>query len=266
MSKSDRVRATDELAVLKLVNECRERGDDAAAWQKHLVDGLLRLAGGMVAAVGAAPPHRTGMLETMCDWSDQHIGGGWPSTAVQRRWIEYGKNPQVFAEHPATASFFSRPEPDLTLTRRELVDDRTWDRSQFVNTMLRPDGFDEGLVSRVPVPMFQTMYMVTIFRAVREPTFRSGVGRLVAHTQRTLAPHLGRSLLLTTQPNRSGLSPRLRQVLDCLLEGDSEKQVAARIRLRPTTVHDHVKRLYRHFEVSSRAELMAYFLRRHQPE
>jgi DNA-binding CsgD family transcriptional regulator len=53
----------------------------------------------------------------------------------------------------------------------------------------------------------------------------------------------------------------LRQTLDCLLEGDSEKQVAVRLGLSRLTVHQYVTSLYRHFGVSSRAELLARFIR-----
>lgn len=264
MSKSERVTAARELAALRLVNECRELGDDAAAWQARLVDGLLALTGGMVIAAGAAPPHGPDGLAVLADWADQHIDGGWPSAAVRDRWVGYGKNPRVLAAHPAIAAFFARPEPDLTLTRRELVGDRAWDDSPFVNSCLRPDGFDEGLASRVVVPAFGTSYVVTVLRAVREPPFRPAVGRLVARVQRELAPHLGRGLLLTTQPNRHGLTPRLRELLDRLLAGDSEKQAAVWLGLSVGTVHQYVKQVYRHFGVNSRPELLAYFLRRHR--
>jgi DNA-binding CsgD family transcriptional regulator len=47
-----------------------------------------------------------------------------------------------------------------------------------------------------------------------------------------------------------------------LLEGDSEKQVALRMGLSPTTVHQYVTMLYRRFGVQSRAELLARVLRR----
>jgi DNA-binding CsgD family transcriptional regulator len=50
------------------------------------------------------------------------------------------------------------------------------------------------------------------------------------------------------------LSPRLKQTLDGLREGDSEKQVAARLGISQPTAHEYVHRLYRHFGVSSRAE------------
>jgi FixJ family two-component response regulator len=56
------------------------------------------------------------------------------------------------------------------------------------------------------------------------------------------------------------LTPRLRQTLELLLQGDSEKQVAFRLGLSRHTVHDYVKSLHRHFGVQSRGELMAICL------
>jgi DNA-binding CsgD family transcriptional regulator len=53
------------------------------------------------------------------------------------------------------------------------------------------------------------------------------------------------------------LSPRLRQTLERLLVGDSEKEVAARLGLSRHTVHVYVKTLYRRFDVSSKGELFA---------
>jgi len=56
------------------------------------------------------------------------------------------------------------------------------------------------------------------------------------------------------------LSPRTRQTLELLLAGDSEKEIAARLRLSPHTVHVYVKSLYRRFDVCSRGELCAKFI------
>jgi DNA-binding CsgD family transcriptional regulator len=67
-------------------------------------------------------------------------------------------------------------------------------------------------------------------------------------------------LLLATH-GAATLSPRQRQTLEYLLAGHSEKQIAARMRLSPNTVHHHVKALYRHFGVSSRSELLAKWVR-----
>jgi DNA-binding NarL/FixJ family response regulator len=59
------------------------------------------------------------------------------------------------------------------------------------------------------------------------------------------------------------LSPRMRQTLDELLAGSSEKEIAARLGLSRHTIHVYVKALYRGFEVNSRGELLARFV--HSP-
>jgi DNA-binding NarL/FixJ family response regulator len=59
-----------------------------------------------------------------------------------------------------------------------------------------------------------------------------------------------------------GLSPRLQQALVALLAGESEKEVAQRLELSPTTAHQYIQQLYRHFGVQSRAQLLAQMLRR----
>lgn len=65
-----------------------------------------------------------------------------------------------------------------------------------------------------------------------------------------------------TPPDQNTLPPRVRPVLRCLLQGQSEKQVARTLGLRPNTVHSYVKLIYRDLGVNSRAELLARCLRR----
>jgi len=67
-------------------------------------------------------------------------------------------------------------------------------------------------------------------------------------------------VLLATRGGMS-VSPRQRQVLDYLLTGHGEKQIADKLRLSPNTVHHHVKALHRHFGVSSRSELLARWVK-----
>ncbi|MEM1012972.1 MAG: LuxR C-terminal-related transcriptional regulator [Planctomycetota bacterium] len=59
---------------------------------------------------------------------------------------------------------------------------------------------------------------------------------------------------------KATLTPRPREVLDRLLAGDSEKEVARHLGISPHTVHDHVKLLYKTFDVASRGELLARFI------
>ncbi len=78
----------------------------------------------------------------------------------------------------------------------------------------------------------------------------------------TAPPVLPPAAAVSPSQATAGLPPRVGQTLKYLLTGDSEKQVALRLNLSPHTVHVYVKKLYRHFKVSSRAELLALHLRR----
>jgi DNA-binding NarL/FixJ family response regulator len=77
-----------------------------------------------------------------------------------------------------------------------------------------------------------------------------------------IGPLVGRALVSAAEPTPESLSPRLRQTLACLVEGDTEKQVAARLGVSHATVHEYVTALYRRFGVNSRAQLLAHVLKR----
>ncbi len=53
------------------------------------------------------------------------------------------------------------------------------------------------------------------------------------------------------------LTPAQQRVYDGFLEGLSEKEVATRLRIAITTVHDHAKAIYKTLSVCSRAELLS---------
>jgi DNA-binding NarL/FixJ family response regulator len=76
-----------------------------------------------------------------------------------------------------------------------------------------------------------------------------------------LSPSVARKALQHFQPAPSQqpelLSTREQEVLQLLVDGLSEKQVAARLTLSPETVHTYVKRLYGKLQVRSRGELLA---------
>jgi DNA-binding NarL/FixJ family response regulator len=65
----------------------------------------------------------------------------------------------------------------------------------------------------------------------------------------------------TAQPGL--LSEREQQVLEGMVDGLGDKQVAARLSLSPDTVRTHVKNIYRKLHVSSRAELLSRHAKGH---
>jgi DNA-binding CsgD family transcriptional regulator len=52
------------------------------------------------------------------------------------------------------------------------------------------------------------------------------------------------------------LSSRQRDVLACLFNGDSEKEIAVRLSISVLTVHTHVKRLHAKLGVHNRGQLL----------
>ena len=85
---------------------------------------------------------------------------------------------------------------------------------------------------------------------------------LVAEAHAAVVPLIGGPLAGFADPSPADLSPRARQVLRCLLEGDSDKEAAARLGISRFTVNEHTKEIYRHFGAQGRAELLALWVRR----
>jgi DNA-binding NarL/FixJ family response regulator len=58
------------------------------------------------------------------------------------------------------------------------------------------------------------------------------------------------------------LTPRLRETLEVVITGASEKQIADQLGISHHTAHQYIQALFRAFGVTSRAQLMAHVLRR----
>jgi DNA-binding CsgD family transcriptional regulator len=81
--------------------------------------------------------------------------------------------------------------------------------------------------------------------------------RLVAELCKVVGAHVSGGV----RAEAVGLSPRLRQTLEALIVGDSEKQIALKLKVSQHTVHFYVKQLYKRFGANSRGELLARFVR-----
>lgn len=84
---------------------------------------------------------------------------------------------------------------------------------------------------------------------------------LVARTLRGIK-WFHRQLLLShgLGVGEGALTEAEREVLQALLSGSTEKEIAARMHLTPGSVHQYAVRIYRKLEVGSRAELMSLWL------
>jgi DNA-binding CsgD family transcriptional regulator len=255
MGKSQRLRLRDVRGIFHLLGECRELGDDAEAWPVHMQAGLCRLTqaqlgvGGLVRHVG---PERLMMPIHFADH-------GWPDARSRAQFHALLKEP-VALNNLVVQRFHLLTAPCVTRTRQHLVDDRRHYSSDYHHQCHRPFGLDHGLLSRYQPPGRDWHHELALVRAVGDPPFGRRECRVLHLFQLEIGPLIGGALISTEKP--LPLSPRLRQTLDALLEGNSEKEAALRLRLSVHTIHEYVTALYRHFGVSSRAELLARFLRR----
>ncbi len=104
--------------------------------------------------------------------------------------------------------------------------------------------------------------MLDVSQDIADPRPTQRTKSLLKLLHRLIDQYIGTELASDSQLGVAGMSPKLRATLELLLEGASEKAIAAKLGVRPTTVHENVGKIYRHFRVRSRAELMAYFIRR----
>jgi DNA-binding CsgD family transcriptional regulator len=143
------------------------------------------------------------------------------------------------------------------------VDERTWLRSVERNEVFQTVGVDHAVYCFRPVPgAGDEVAGAILTRAAGEPDFTTRGTAIVQEAFAVLGPLVGGPLARFAEPSPSALPPRCRQVLRCLLEGDGDKQVAARLGLSRYTVNEYTKRVYRHFGVEGRAELLARWVRR----
>ena len=105
--------------------------------------------------------------------------------------------------------------------------------------------------------------LMNLLRREADSPFTRDDRQLMSLMLRAVAPFVDREIFLRADPlAKYDLSERKKEVLLHLLQGDSEKEIAAQLKRSIHTVHTHIKQLYTRFDVSSRGELMAFFVDR----
>lgn len=256
MRKSNLLRVQDVRDAYRLIGECRDLGSEPALWQTRMLVGLCQLVGAPTGSCGegrwARPLHPIQPLSVFDVGFDER---------GRERFMAYMREigPQRDAIFRALENV---PGPILTRTRSAIVSDAEWYRSADFNNYRKPAGFDHTLVSVCQVSRDGAIAAIALARGLGERDFSPAEVRLLEFFHGELGRLVGRQLASATEPNPEKLSPRLRQTLACLIEGDTEKQAAARLGLSPTTMHQYVTMLYRRFGVRSRGQLLVHVLRR----
>ena len=256
VTKSDLLRVQDVRDAYRLIGECRDLGGDPALWFPRMLEGLSRLFGALTATAGEGW------------WVRPHCPIK-PISAFQfglkgrdyELFMEYIRGNEI-ATDPIYRPLQHIPDRLITRTRQQVVSDAVWYRSVVFNEYFRPAGIDHRLVSLGQFSDAGAIVGIDLDRPLRDRTFSPREQHLLHFFHGELGRLIGGSLVSGTEPGPEKLSPRLRETLACLLDGDSEKQVAARLSLSHATTHQYVTALYRRFGVHSRAQLLAHVMRR----
>lgn len=254
MAEADLLRVVDVRDAYRLIGECRDLGGDPASWQPRLFQGLSRWFGGVAASGGEG--RATGADGGIAPLSAFDAGF---DAADRQTYLAY------LGTGGPTADPFVRALNQVgravAHTRRQLVTDRAYYGSWVFERYLQQGSVDHRLASIFP-SVDGGVSFLHVHRSAGERDFSDRERALLGFLHAELGPLIGRALVSAAEPTPAGLSRRLRQTLACLLEGDTEKQVAGRLGLSPSTAHQYVTALYRRFGVHSRAQLLAHVLRR----
>jgi DNA-binding CsgD family transcriptional regulator len=263
VAASTRVSTSAVVRVIRLVHEGGEI-HDRREQQAHLLAGICGIVGGDVAVSfdfdqRVSPRPTAGFVHgfsadeqrTMFD-AYMREGDGFDLMAARLR-----------AEFARAATSRER-SPIVTCARGELVADREWYRSSYVADFRRAWGIDACVYSfHHAGTMASGMSVNRGFGAAplteeeRDlvQIFHLESGFLAA-SRESEPPRADPAL----EARRAALAPRARDVLDALLTGAADKEIAVRLQISPHTVRQYVKAVYRELGVSSRGELCALWL------
>ncbi len=106
------------------------------------------------------------------------------------------------------------------------------------------------MLKRTPTP--------ELLEAIRQVL--QGGSPMTAHIARKVVQSFQRSP--ASAEATEDLSPREREVLDCLSQGFLYKEIAEKLGISYETVHTYIRRIYEKLQVRTRTEAVAKFLRR----
>ncbi len=258
MSKSNRLRLRDARDIYLLVGECREVGEDIQAWRQRMHDGLAELLSSRVIVCGMLPRDDAEPWKFATPDAKGVFAIGWRDADDKATFEEYWDRQMVWTD-PTFQAMQSLPQSLLCRRRCELVSDAVWFRSPHFNDFIRRWGVDDCIFSQMtPNPKSGVARMfLTVGRDIGRRRLSVRERRVLTLFCREIRGMLGETLMSPYAVKGRPLPPRLRQVLELLLTGDSEKQIAQKLFISPHTVHSHIKRLHERFDVSSRGELLA---------
>ncbi len=256
--------APDEVQLAAIYQLWDELADMDAACvdqaRNHLLQGLCRLADAQNASwVGAVRMGDRPPADPLRGWRPRLIHHLHPTQLIgkaaqeQRRMLELGHVDETTVRNTAAAGRF-RAYRLVDLVPPE------WFQGEYYKVFYLEFNRQDAIWAGVPVNADTEIYF-GLYRDRGQPGFSCADRDAVAYALRGLLwfhrqQMLGHGLLLSASP----LTRAEHAVLQGLLQGLSEKQIAANVGQSPNTTHEYVTRIFRKYAVRNRAALMALWL------
>jgi len=254
MANSAQLRMEDVRAAFRLIGECRELGREPSRWRSHMLDGLCKLVGAQVGM------HlQFDRFGTAAERLVEPLATGFTDDSDRARWVQYQRDNDYRRDLFRLRFYDGFTGALRTRSLASVIEPHEWYRSRDFTEYVGACRLDDRITTSLRLPQHPAwrVQSIGLLRARSDGKYKSRDIQLVHLFHEELAPLVGRQLALPdTEDGKEPLPPRLQQVLACLLQGDGEKQIAARLGLSQHTVNRHVQRLYRRYEVRSYRELM----------
>jgi len=243
----------DVVEMVKLLGKVAGMSGDLSARKKALMDGLKQLLdadGWLWSATRVLPDQDNPMsVGVIYDGLTDEEFAGWVDASQVAK--------QCPPEDPPLTKLFLEGE-HYTRTRQQLVPDDVWYNHPTVKQYRLERGLDHFLYTVYPIDGLLCS-AIGFFRRVGRDPF-TDIQRRICHI---LTGHV-EWMHYATFPSHTGeavpdMTPRLRTVLIYLLDAKKRDDIARLLHISPDTAKEHIRNVYRHFNVKSQTELMRYF-------
>jgi DNA-binding CsgD family transcriptional regulator len=239
-------------AMLRLVAETAELWYDPVVQRRYTLESLCKLL-----------PAKAGICFT---FGDVLMGGDDACGPLVQSGLDESQERLVKTyvqtgepADPALPKLAEIAAPVVVARRSELVNDKLWYASPYYLELREPLGLDDTLYAKISIP--GKVISLALLRAPKDEPFTERQSQLVDLCVSQMSwPFQPDDK--PVDPRLASLQPRLRKVMQHLLDGDGEKQVAAKLGLSRHTVHEYVKMIYQQLGVSSRSELLSQWVGR----
>lgn len=242
----------DVRAIVRLLGDVMASGGDFSAVKRQLVEGICQLVGadawtwslGCTAEPGESPIY-LGMAH-----------GGFDEARYARLILAAGHPDMAWASAKLLGEM-RRTASHVTRVRQQIVEEPAFSASEM-NAYLRDADIGPFIFSLRPIDE-RAVSTICIYRRKDSPPFTERESR-IAHILLTELPWLHEQ----GWPKDRGatvpyLSPRLRLVLNLLLDGRTRKEMAASLSLSEYTIAQYQRAVYSHFGVNSHTTLLRRF-------